>query len=163
MTSTWEQRAADKRARIDQSIPAEWKIPKLPTEDSVIGFPAESGILSAKELTITELSASDLVRQLAHGELKAVDVTVAFCKRAALAQQLVCKVSVDSTNTFADLLQVNCCHEFFPEAAIAQAKELDEYLETHGKPVGPLHGLPISLKDQLRVKVLNNSPRGVNK
>jgi hypothetical protein len=37
--------------------------------------------------------------------------------------------------------------------AIAQAKELDAYYDTHKKPVGPLHGLPISLKDQLRVKV----------
>lgn len=37
--------------------------------------------------------------------------------------------------------------------AIAQAKELDAYFEEHKKPVGPLHGLPISLKDQLRVKV----------
>lgn len=39
--------------------------------------------------------------------------------------------------------------------AIAQAKELDAYFDVHKKPVGPLHGLPISLKDQLRVKVRN--------
>lgn len=37
--------------------------------------------------------------------------------------------------------------------ALAQAKSLDEYFAKHGKPVGPLHGLPISLKDQFRVKV----------
>ena len=37
--------------------------------------------------------------------------------------------------------------------ALARAKELDEYYAKHGKPSGPLHGLPISLKDQLRVKV----------
>jgi hypothetical protein len=48
---------------------------------------------------------------------------------------------------------VNCNLEFFPEKALAQAKALDEYLETHNKPVGPLHGLPISLKDQFRIKV----------
>ena len=47
--------------------------------------------------------------------------------------------------------------EFFPEAAIAQAKELDAYYEENKKPVGPLHGLPISLKDQLRVKVSDNA------
>ena len=47
-------------------------------------------------------------------------------------------------------------HEFFPEMALAQAKELDDYFEKHKKPVGPLHGMPISLKDQLRVKV--NAP-----
>lgn len=37
--------------------------------------------------------------------------------------------------------------------AIAQAKELDAYYEKYKKPVGPLHGLPVSLKDQMRVKV----------
>jgi amidase len=37
--------------------------------------------------------------------------------------------------------------------ALARAKELDEYLQKNGKPMGPLHGLPISLKDQCRIKV----------
>ena len=33
-----------------------------------------------------------------------------------------------------------------------QAKSLDEHLERTGKTVGPLHGLPISLKDNFNVK-----------
>lgn len=41
--------------------------------------------------------------------------------------------------------------------ALAQAKALDDYYEEHQKPVGPLHGLPISLKDQLRIKVRNSN------
>jgi len=53
----------------------------------------------------------------------------------------------------ADNEQVNCALEFFPEMALARAKELDEILKKTGKPVGPLHGLPISLKDQFRIKV----------
>ena len=89
MTSTWELAAADKQTRISNSIPPEWRIQNLPTEDSVMDYPAKSGILSAQELSITESSATELVEKLAHGELKAVDVTVAFCKRAALAHQLV--------------------------------------------------------------------------
>lgn len=36
--------------------------------------------------------------------------------------------------------------------AIKRAKELDEKLATTGKTVGPLHGLPISLKDCFNVK-----------
>ena len=50
-------------------------------------------------------------------------------------------------------LQTNCVHEFFPEEALAQARDLDKYYAEHNTTVGPLHGLPISLKDQLRVKV----------
>lgn len=49
--------------------------------------------------------------------------------------------------------QLNCTLEFFPEKALARAKELDDYYEANGKTVGPLHGLPISLKDQFRIKV----------
>jgi hypothetical protein len=37
--------------------------------------------------------------------------------------------------------------------ALARAKELDDIFKKTGKVVGPLHGLPISLKDQFRIKV----------
>lgn len=49
-------------------------------------------------------------------------------------------------------LKVNCLHEIFFEDAFQAAKELDEYLQKNGKPIGPLHGLPVSLKDQFHVK-----------
>jgi amidase len=42
--------------------------------------------------------------------------------------------------------------EIFFDQAFERAKELDEHLKKTGKPVGPLHGLPISLKDQLNIK-----------
>jgi len=38
------------------------------------------------------------------------------------------------------------------EAAIARSKELDIYYSENKKPFGPLHGLPISLKDTCNVK-----------
>ncbi|KAJ9297812.1 hypothetical protein DTO271G3_4033 [Paecilomyces variotii] len=140
MPEKWEELVADKRARLEKTIPAEWKIQTLPTEDSVIDYPTKSGLLSAKELEITNSTATDLVVKLATGELKSYDVTLAFCKRAALAHQLL-----------------NCALEFFPDAALAQAKELDEYFEKNKKPIGPLHGLPISLKDQFRIKGFETS------
>ncbi|KAL4947815.1 Acetamidase [Aspergillus filifer] len=140
MTASWEEKAADKRARLAKTIPEEWRLKTLPTTDNVMDVPKTSGILSDKELEITGSSATDLVSQLASGKLTAVEVTTAFCKRAALATQLT-----------------NCTLEFFPEAALAQAKELDEYYAKNGKPIGPLHGLPISLKDQLRVKGVETS------
>ncbi|KIW68847.1 acetamidase [Phialophora macrospora] len=137
---TWEDIAADKKARIDKSIPDEWRIGVQGQDDSVMDVPAKSGILSSEEIDITNSSAVDLVAKLASGQLKSVDVTLAFCKRAALAHQLL-----------------NCALEFFPELALAQAKELDAYYEKNQKPIGPLHGLPISLKDQFRIKGLETS------
>lgn len=47
--------------------------------------------------------------------------------------------------------------EIFIERALARAAELDAHLKATGKVVGPLHGLPISLKDQLRVKGLETT------
>jgi amidase len=47
---------------------------------------------------------------------------------------------------------VNCLHEIFYDAAVESAQELDDYYAAHKKPMGPLHGLPVSLKDQFHVK-----------
>lgn len=41
--------------------------------------------------------------------------------------------------------------------AIAEAKVQDAYLSTHKKLIGPLHGIPISLKDQFRVEGLETA------
>ena len=68
-------------------------------------------------------------------EWSSEEVAVAFCKRAAIAQQLI-----------------GCCTEMFFENAISKAKELDEYLARTGELVGPFHGLPISLKDSYDIE-----------
>lgn len=86
---TWEQTASDKKSRIDKTIPKEWLLKSKISDVSVMHVPVESGILSKEELAITESTAVDLVARMAAGELKSVDVTTAFCKRAALAHQLV--------------------------------------------------------------------------
>jgi len=44
--------------------------------------------------------------------------------------------------------------EIFVDRALARAKEVDDYLKATGKPIGALHGLPISLKDQFPIKGL---------
>lgn len=43
------------------------------------------------------------------------------------------------------------------DEGIKRAQELDRILAETGKTVGPLHGLPISLKDQFNVKGYDSS------
>lgn len=52
---------------------------------------------------------------------------------------------------------MNCLHEIFFDAALDDARKLDEYFSQHGKVVGPLHGVPVSLKDQFHVKDVETS------
>ncbi|KAF7946032.1 uncharacterized protein EAE97_005070 [Botrytis byssoidea] len=137
---SWQEIAKDKKDRIDASIPPEWRLKSQPTGDNVIENTNIGDVMSTDEVSITNSSATDLVAKMAKGELTSVEVTTAFCKRAALAHQLL-----------------NCALEFFPEMALARAKELDEHYKKTGKTIGPLHGLPISLKDQFRIKGLETS------
>jgi amidase len=46
---------------------------------------------------------------------------------------------------------LNCLTEIFFEQAYARAQYLDAEFQRTGKPIGPLHGLPISLKDSINV------------
>lgn len=134
------QEIAHKKVEVRASkIPSKWIIPVhlLPSEEirDVQDWPRTSGFFSAEELEITESTAAEVVRRIARAEWTALEVAEAVCKRAAIAQQLI-----------------NCLTEIFFDEAFARAKELDEYHAKTGKTVGPLHGLPISLKDQFNIK-----------
>jgi amidase len=133
----WQQKAETKRSQAAAKIPQEWKIPKsiLGKGYSTFDIPRQSGILSDHEVDITENhDATDLIRKLASKEYSSLDVTTAFCKRAAIAQQLT-----------------SCLTETFFDSALRRAKELDDHLATTGKIVGPFHGLPISIKDSFSI------------
>ncbi|PCH36161.1 general amidase [Wolfiporia cocos MD-104 SS10] len=138
----WQSLVADKRRRQQNAIPSAWLIAEPPkTVANVTSFPSECGLLTEKEVLITEtVDINILLRKIAASEWSSVEVVTAFYKRAVIAHQLV-----------------NCLTEIDIPRAIARAAELDEYLRTHGKVVGPLHGLPVSLKDQISVKGLETT------
>ena len=89
----WEKIAAAKREALAEKIPPHLRIPKdqLPPESqlNVTTWPKESGWFTEKELEITGSSALQILGKIASKAWSAEDVTVAFCKRAAAAQQLV--------------------------------------------------------------------------
>lgn len=86
---SWQDIAKDKKDRIDASIPPEWRLKSQPSEDNVLEYINIGGVMSTDEISITNSSATDLVAKMAEGKLTSVEVTTAFCKRAALAHQLV--------------------------------------------------------------------------
>jgi amidase len=77
----WQEACQRKKAAQIEQIPKEWRLTQnqLPPESQldVIDFPASCGLLSKKELEITELGDVDaLLAKLRTGEWSAVDVTV---------------------------------------------------------------------------------------
>ena len=85
----WVEIAASKVTARDALIPQAWKITE--TEQlNVLDIPRTCGLLDSSQTDITETSATVLVDRLRKGELKSRDVMESFCKRAAIAQQLVC-------------------------------------------------------------------------
>ncbi|KAG9314078.1 amidase signature domain-containing protein [Chiua virens] len=51
----------------------------------------------------------------------------------------------------------NCLTESCLEDAFKRAEELDRHFKETGQVVGPLHGLPVSIKDHIKVKGLDTS------
>lgn len=91
MPTTWQEIAAEKKARQAASIPKEWLI-DLPSDDvlDVTDIPAKCGLLSARDLEITEVSSvAVLLSKIATGAWSSVEVATAFCKRAVIAHQVV--------------------------------------------------------------------------
>ncbi|ODV74628.1 amidase [Cyberlindnera jadinii NRRL Y-1542] len=123
------------KARED-AIPKEYLAPKglLPEGDldyapfDATTVPAK--VLDPKSLAITELTAVEIAKKIKAKELTAVQTITAFIKRATIAHQLT-----------------NCAMEVLFEEGLKRAQELDSYYETTGELVGPLHGVPVSLKE----------------
>ncbi|TXT15067.1 uncharacterized protein COLE_01260 [Cutaneotrichosporon oleaginosum] len=121
----------------DATIPQEYLLPKsaYPLPKNRRGLLESSGILKPKELEIVDLTLIPLAKAIAEKKYTAVEVATAYCKAAAIAQQAT-----------------NCVLELFQDEALAEAQKLDDHLAKTGKVVGPLHGVPISIKDHIRQK-----------
>ncbi len=136
----WQKVVNRKRAEREALLPSEWKLtaPSNGTSFSPREVVINSGILSAEELDITDTSTYDLTetaKRIASGNLSAEKVVTAFCKRAA------------ATHSLANFLT-----EINFNAAIERAKELDRIFERNGTILGPLHGIPMTIKDAMDLK-----------
>jgi len=138
-TQPWQGIAAEKRAELYAAIPSTYRINETIFQGmNVTELPRKCGIMTEKELCITEDRAVDIISRIRKQDYTAVEVTTAFCKRAAVAHQVT-----------------NCLAAICFDDALKQAQKLDKYMKEHGRPKGPLHGLPISVKEHV---YLNGTP-----
>ena len=80
------------------------------------------------------LSATEAARKIREGKLTSVDLVKACLKR------------IEDTDG-----QLHAWAYLDPELALAQAAELDQ-IRVNGRPLGPLHGVPVGLKDIIDTK-----------
>ncbi|KAK1476662.1 amidase [Colletotrichum tamarilloi] len=145
----WKAIARRKQAERAARISSKWHIPikAIPNDppqpgdgpQRVLDMPRQ--FLSQSEISITETyTIPTLLKAIGTRKLSARQVTEAFCHRSAIAQQLT-----------------NCLTEPLFETALNRAQFLDDYLREHGAPLGPLHGLPVSVKDTFNVAGVDTS------
>lgn len=162
MPQDWRELVAEKRARQEATIPREWILTEsqMAAKDvlDVSQIPEKCGLLTPKEIEITNSTVELLLPKLASGEWSSVEVTTAFYKRAIVAHQLASRASPShAVDSCLSTSQTNCLTEIFVEKALARAAEVDAHLKSTGTVLGPLHGLPISLKDQIGIEGLEST------
>ncbi|KAK2747763.1 hypothetical protein FQN57_001793 [Myotisia sp. PD_48] len=155
----YKEIARRKQAQLEARIPQEWRLAAkwipagtLSIEESITNasnyddsdltdIPRRCGLLTSKQLEITEKwDVKGILAELASGRLSAKEVAEAFCKRSAIAHQIT-----------------RCLAEPMFESALKRAAQLDDHLQRTGQPYGPLHGLPVSIKDTFDVEGIDSS------
>lgn len=123
------QKVLNYREELQNSLPPEYKIDTTKFEDlAPIQVPYE--LLNQDEIEITESSIMDIVSSIKNKKWTAVQVFNAFARRSVIAHQLT-----------------NGCMQIFIDEGLNRVKELDSIFKATGKLIGPLHGVPISLKE----------------
>lgn len=137
----WQETAELKRKNVAAQVPKEWMLERVPTpEEEPNAYEYLKKCLPKEENDIADLTIIELAQEIARGTFSSLQVTTIFCRRAALLHQLT-----------------NCCSEIFFARALDRAKELDQYFAQNDKVIGPLHGIPISLKDQVNLEGIDSA------
>ncbi|KAJ6120205.1 Amidase [Penicillium sp. IBT 18751x] len=97
-----------------------------------------------KDFEAQRITEIDGIEELSQCVLKrhftAEQVTRAYIRRAVVAHQLT-----------------NCLSEVVFEDALEQARKLDALFEVTNKPKGPLHGIPVTVKDQFNIRGIDTT------
>ncbi|TDL24037.1 amidase signature enzyme [Rickenella mellea] len=92
------------------------------------------GVHEEGDVAFTSATASEIVKRIESGQWTARQVVEAFIRQAAIAQA-----------------ETNCLTEILFDQAIEDAAALDKEFAATKQLRGPLHGVPVSVKDQYEV------------
>ena len=134
---SWQETAREAQKLRDESLKRVPGVPSVPDQLPLDVTGVAETVLEHEGFSLTEMPPENLITQLGRGHLTCVKVIEAFLRRAAVAQALT-----------------NCITELLPERALARAEQLDLYYHEHHEPIGPLHGLPVSVKEHVGMKDL---------
>ncbi|TDZ19575.1 Acetamidase [Colletotrichum orbiculare MAFF 240422] len=128
----WQDTVAKKRQAQAEAIAAFASQPRPNSDDTS---------RSSKVLEITGIADADaLALKIAQGDFSSELVVGAYIEKA-----------IESHS------KTNCLTEVAFESALRRARELDAHLAKTGTPVGPFHGIPVTLKDQFNVRGLDTT------
>ncbi|KAF7917576.1 hypothetical protein BELL_0117g00070 [Botrytis elliptica] len=140
MSSSWQAQATERASLILEKIPREWRLSPHEIADARAQRNITSSVickyLNRVEQEVLSHDSISILRKLRSGEWTAVQCVLASCKIACIAHQIN-----------------PCLLNIMIPKAVEKARNLDESFQNEAGSVrGPLHGLPISVKDQFHVK-----------
>jgi amidase len=94
---SWQVKAEKKRSETLGKIPVEWRLSDPDLEKALKQRNLTGAFfdqyLQAHEIDIVRLDATHIVDKIQRGDLSAKEVTLSFCKAAAVAHQIVSRVT----------------------------------------------------------------------
>ncbi|GAB7330597.1 hypothetical protein MBLNU13_g02179t1 [Cladosporium sp. NU13] len=102
---------------------------------------------------LTDSVDSSLIAQIT--DIENVDSLTALIEKGEFSAEEVVRAYI--VNACEAQTKTNCLTEICFDDSITQAKTLDKFQQETGKLFGPLHGVPISLKDQFNVRGLDST------
>ncbi|BGP28439.1 hypothetical protein JCM10296v2_000171 [Rhodotorula toruloides] len=155
----WQQTAARAQAAFKAKVEATgFAVPNVSAKQLNVTSFALEDVLSSEEITITESRVGKFVARLAKGDLFSEQVTVGLGHTTSRAVVVADESGWEedeeerAARLERELARLGRLDSSTLAGPIERAKALDADFARTGKPSGPLHGLPVLLKNQIDVE-----------
>ncbi|KAK1983999.1 amidase [Colletotrichum cereale] len=102
-----------------------------------------------------QIQAEAIAAQAGEEEKYAKSVDIISIEDAASLSLMISHGDISCENVVK--VFIKSLTEILFEDALRRARELDAYMTKHGRPFGPFHGIPVTVKDQFNVQGLDST------